>query len=580
MTGTEEIDIKAEQAWEQRYANIRKSFDTALYCKQVSNELNYSKGVADASKILGYCYWRFSDYQNSLEHSLQAQDLYRDLDDKNGEADTLNSIGAVYMFQKDNQKRLECNLRCLELRQEVKAYEDIPGTLNNIGETYFEMGDMENASIWFEQCFNSEYVTPEDLGWTHHNLGKVHESNDDFGKARQAYEASIHITKKIEYHVLTCETLAKLCRLLTANQEYSLAEEYGLEGLRISEDKKLKESSKDLLQALASLKEKTNLPLEALEYHKQYHHLYVELFNADSHQRIKDVGFQYELDKVNEIAKVEKEKNLELAEANEEIESRNQEIHMKNKDITDSILYAHRIQMAVLKSIDQTSTHLPEHSIFFKPRDIVSGDFYWSIEKDGYLYVAVADCTGHGVPGAFLTLLGTSFLNEIALQEEAPTPAIIMMQLRAKFIAELNDTSKTFRDGMDLSMIRLELATDIIDWTGAISPLWILKAGNEKIDRVSGDKQSICFTEEPEPFSSHRFKMDPGDQIFMFTDGYADQFGGPKGKKMNRVKMLSLFENLKSESTSGQRNEIIDFFNAWKKEEWQVDDVCVFIMKF
>jgi len=310
MTRTEELDIKTAQAWEQRFTDIRKSFDIALYCKQISGELNYSQGIADSSKILGYCYWRFSDYQNSLEHSLQAQDLYRELDDKIGEADTLNSIGAVYMFQKDNQKRLECNLRCLSLREEGKAWDSVPGSVNNIGETYFEMGDMTNATIWFQKCFTSEHATPEDIGWTYHNMGKVHEHNGDFDQARQSYEASIEITKELEYNVLTCETLTELCRLLTANEEYDLAEEVGLEGLSISSGKNLKESSKDLLQVLASLKEKTNLPLEALEYHKQYHDLYVELFNADSHQRVKDIGFQYELDKVNEIAKVEKKKTL------------------------------------------------------------------------------------------------------------------------------------------------------------------------------------------------------------------------------------------------------------------------------
>ena len=140
-----EIDELNKIAWEQRRTDLRQSFDLAIKSKDASDILEYKKGIADSSKVLCYCYWRFSDYSLSLTHSLKALKIYKELNALKDEADTLNSIGAVYMFQNEHAKRLDCNLQCLQIREKVGDKEGVAGSQNNIGETYFEMGDADNA---------------------------------------------------------------------------------------------------------------------------------------------------------------------------------------------------------------------------------------------------------------------------------------------------------------------------------------------------------------------------------------------------------------------------------------------------
>ena len=156
MEDNNEIEQKLTDAWEDRKNNLRASFNIAIHLFQETTQANYQKGIADSSKILGYCYWRFSDYSKSLVHSLSAVEIYKSLNDKKGEADTLNNLGAVYMFQNEHQKRLECNLSCLALRKEIEDLVQVSGSMNNIGETYFEMGDYPNAEKWLIECLEMD----------------------------------------------------------------------------------------------------------------------------------------------------------------------------------------------------------------------------------------------------------------------------------------------------------------------------------------------------------------------------------------------------------------------------------------
>jgi serine phosphatase RsbU (regulator of sigma subunit) len=206
------------------------------------------------------------------------------------------------------------------------------------------------------------------------------------------------------------------------------------------------------------------------------------------------------------------------------------QIEEKNKHITDSINYAKRIQEAMLKDEDHTSEHLPPHFILFLPKDIVSGDFYWATEKEDYLYLAAADCTGHGVPGAFLTLLGTSFLNEITATDKIYSPAEILNLLRNKIVKELSNNGSN-KDGMDISMIRLNLKTKEALWAGAYNSLWILKHQSNEITEIAANKQPVGYADNMKDFTDHYIQFKSGDQFYLFTDGYADQFGGPKVKK-------------------------------------------------
>jgi len=251
-----------------------------------------------------------------------------------------------------------------------------------------------------------------------------------------------------------------------------------------------------------------------------------------------------------------------------------------NREVIDSIKYAERIQNALLKKPAEISEIIPDHFILYMPKDIVSGDFYWFKEKGDYIYIAVADCTGHGVPGAFLTVLGSSLLNEISTSPDMILPSSIIDELRKRLIDELsqNDSFDSTTDGMDISMARLNTKTKKLDWTGANNPLYLYRK-NELIE-VQSDKQPVGFFKfDMTPFSNHSIQLQEDDVFFLFTDGYYDQFGGEKGKKYKSVQLKNKIREIGNLSMQQQKEELRIEFDKWKGDLEQIDDVCIIGVK-
>lgn len=569
-----EIDELNTIAWEKRRIDLRMSFNLAMKTREASDVLKYAKGIADSSKVLGYCYWRFSDYSLSLTNSLSALKIYKKLNAKKDEADTLNSIGAVYMFQKEHAKRLECNLQCLKLREESGDKEGVAGSQNNIGETYFEMGDLENAMKWFNESLNNPNVSEQIKAWATHNLGRVYQSKKDFNNAEQFFLESLRTSSAVSYDVLSGETNLALSALFFENENYTEAEKYANNAIHIAEKTGSKEEIKSALNLIAQIKENTGDLNRALIYYKKHHAAHIEIFNETNVQRIRDIEFQYEIERITKEAEIERLKTVELRAANQEIEHQKRLLEYRNSEIIDSIKYARRIQQALLKDEEHISKHLPPHFILYKPKDIVSGDFYWILEKNNYFYLAVADCTGHGVPGAFLTMLGTSYLNEITNGEEILSPAHILDKLRMKFVKELSADGET-KDGMDISMIRINNKSFEVLWAGAYNPLWIIRKNENEIQEIKGDKQPIGLTHSPFSFTEHKLQLKEGDSIFLFTDGLPDQFGGPRGKKFKYKKLKEVLSLNNHLPHNRQKQMLEKAFSEWRGNLEQVDDICL-----
>lgn len=577
----EEIEELNSKAWANRSAELRNSFELGLKSKNLALQLNYKKGIADSHKILGYCFWRFSDFTESLTHSLIAIQSFKELNDKKGEADTLNNIGAVYMFQKEHQKRLECNLQCLELREQINDTDGVSSSQNNIGETYMEMGDMPKAMEWFHICLENPHSSVETKSWAWFNLGKVENELENEAASEKYFLLSLENSLSVNYEVLATDVYLHLGALYEKRKEFKKAEEFTLKGLSLAEKNGAKEEIRNAYKILSSIKEKDGDVKNALKYFKKYHDVHAEIFNEFNTQRIRDIEFQYEIDKISKEAEIERLKTVELKIANERIEKQRQILHERNREITDSLLYAAKIQQAILKEEEYVSNHLPEHFILYRPKDIVSGDFYWAYEKNDFLYTAVADCTGHGVPGAFLTLLGNSFLNEITSHNEDISPAEILEQLRVKIIRELSPDGES-RDGMDISLIKINLKTKLATWAGANNPLWIIdKQGESK--SIEAEKQSIGYSEFIDDFINHEVQLNNGDMIYLFSDGYSDQFGGTTekvgGKKFRKSNLLTLLKSIHLLPLPEQKEKLNLVFDDWKGELEQVDDVCLIGMR-
>lgn len=245
------------------------------------------------------------------------------------------------------------------------------------------------------------------------------------------------------------------------------------------------------------------------------------------------------------------------------------------KELDASIIYAKRIQEGMMLKEKHLSRLFPKSFIFFEPKDIVSGDFYWGTEKDDYWYFAVADCTGHGVPGAIMSMLGISFLNDVVSSVKILSPAEILDTLRERIIKELRQTDKQInnKDGMDISLCCLNVKTLELQWAGANNPLTIVR--NNTIEKIKADKQPIGFYPMQRPFTNHNLLLQQGDCIYIYSDGYADQFGGAEGKKLTYKKLDQLFL-AHSQTPMGEQKKVFkNYFEEWRGSSDQIDDVCI-----
>ncbi len=298
---------------------------------------------------------------------------------------------------------------------------------------------------------------------------------------------------------------------------------------------------------------------------------------------------------------IKRKMNLLLAKQKAQISLQRDEISKQHEivveqkqEITDSINYAKKIQEAMLPAVSTLDRILEEHFILFRPKDIVSGDFFWATETNNWVIVTAADCTGHGVPGAFMSMLGISFLNEIVRKKDVTSAAEILNQLRASVIEALKQTGEqgTQKDGMDMSIIAINKDRKHAYWAGANNPLWIIRNENitkeyedvnEIIEEVKPDKMPVAVYLKMDDFTNHEISLNAGDRLFLFTDGLPDQFGGPKGKKFKYKPFKRLLVQNSTLSMNEQGKELEKAFEEWinhKGEHYeQIDDITVVGLK-
>ncbi len=293
-----------------------------------------------------------------------------------------------------------------------------------------------------------------------------------------------------------------------------------------------------------------------------------------------------------------KDRTLEIREKNGELESQKEEIQVqrelaiqqrdeiseKKKEIEDSILYAKRIQKAILPPKAFINKQIPENFILFKPRDIVSGDFYWAAENSKKIFIAAADCTGHGVPGAFMSMLGVSFLNDIiATGDQDINAGQILDKLREKIIEVLHQTGEVHeaKDGMDISLCAIDKDKSKIDFAGAFNPLYLVR--NNEIVVIEADRMPIGiyeYSQKPKEFTNYSIELQKGDTLYMFSDGYPDQFGGKRGKKFMVGRFKKLILKLQEMPIDQQRDYMDNTIKRWMDgSSEQIDDILVIGMR-
>lgn len=582
----------------------------------IRKQINDLRGMSDNLNNLGVMYRIKGNYSKSLDYFLQSLKTDEKLKDTAGVAACYNNIGLIMSDLKNKEKAKEYYLLSIKTYELVKNHYGTGSGYNNLALLLLDQNQNDSALSTFEKALQQYQLNNDKYGIAscYFNMATINSIKSLKAKEKEFILKSLELRKEIEDIEGVSSCLVALAKIENDNQNHSKALSYLTEAISINKKIDNKQSLMSAYKIGAEIYGKNKDYFNAYLFHKQYSELRDSLMTLDATKSISDMQVKYETDKKNqEIQLLTKEaeiKNLEAEKKEHEISKQKtilfgfaiilllvigfafmlvkslrekqraaiklelaySQIEEKNKHITDSINYAKRIQEAMLKDEDHTSEHLPPHFILFIPKDIVSGDFYWATEKDDYLYLAAADCTGHGVPGAFLTLLGTSFLNEITASDKIHTPAEILNLLREKIVKELSNNGLN-KDGMDISMIRLNLKTKEALWAGAYNALWILRKEHFQLEEIIADKQPVGYIDNMRSFTDNSVSFNEGDQFYLFTDGLADQFGGPKGKKMKYKKVQETLLSIRNLSPENQKNELFRSFENWKGNLEQVDDI-------
>ncbi len=607
--------------------NALEEIKLAIHYYQVANRLfmqftpNPEKS-ADLFKDMGRAYYENAQYDSAMIYYMQAKDLYEKNNIYNHDHGVLfHYIGSVFKRQDKMDKACEyyqmqidygikyefpeivaegtyLQVSCydndtLRLYQDLKAlrmYEDLEDEnmigmmYNNVAVAYYALGNLDSA--YYFQNLNLEYERASGAK-SHMSLG-----------------------------------LANMASLLIEMKKYKEAEKLLIEAEEIA----LQTESKKYLQLERVYGTYSDLNYALGNYKAAYEYIYLRYAYEDSamdqeHQNaIHEMELAYETEKKEaEIAKLElsnkkEQYDRELAEAESARQSANNKIYLigglvmmllmifaffkwreskkqqaiiseqkykveqqkelieeKNKDITDSMIYASSIQQAIITSEEYINSMFKEFFVFYKPRDIVSGDFYWAHQTaDGKKLIAVGDCTGHGVPGAMMSMLGSAFLNEIVIEGKEFEPGKILDKMRNQIKSAMG--KKGSKDGMDMAFCSIE--GNKLKFAGANLPIYVVR--KEEFVEVKGDKQPVGFQPWPEtPFLTQEIELKSEDKIYLFSDGYADQFGGPKGKKYKYKTFKDKLAVIAGMTFTEQRLLIDTEFETWKGDLEQLDDVCV-----
>lgn len=531
-----------------------KDFETALVqlkkAEEIALKLNSKADIGIIYNNLGATLEKLNSHDEAIAVYLKAGDIFKDLNDElNYSISRLNYLTAASKVCAENPQKTNKSVRFInEYKELIPVFKKY-----NISETmlcYINLADeFKKVKNFTESIF---YLENADSLAT--NLNDLRSLGTIYAQKSQIYELKgdvVNSLKALKLHDAASDSL------------FSIDLSNSVADIQAKYESEKKEAENSLLKKDAQI---NNL---ALTSEKKYRNILIFCFVISL---LLVVVFYNRM-------RVSRSKNRIIEKQKVDLSNQKLALEEVNKEVISSINYAQRIQEALLKAKEHVSKHLPEHFVLFKPKDIVSGDFYWYLEKKGFVYIAVADCTGHGVPGAMLSMLGISYLNEINSSQELLTPGKILDLLKAKVVNELSqiDSSITVADGMDISLLRMDLKTGNLVWAGANNPLYILS--NNDLTIINSTRQSIGYSDTVIPFVDHQVSHVPNAIYYLFSDGYIDQFGGSKGKKLKQSGFQKKLFEISEQPLSAQLTVLENYFEDWKGSFDQIDDVTIIAIK-
>jgi len=629
----------------------------------------FQKEIAGVLISLGNIYDINANYEKALSNYLDATAIFEKIGDKRGLGLAQMGVANVFSTTESHQEAKKYYRKSyqnlINIEEKYASW-----SMNNMAISMMHLNEDDSAMLYFEKSLAIKLKLGDDYGasYTYTDIGTLYEKLGQDKKAFENYKKAISLKSTLEG--MNPETLGstynKIGKYYFKIKDYTEAIKHLDEGINYSK------KSGSLIYLSEGYRTLASSYFEMGNYKQAFETLEVFIVHKDSLTNLKnseslsELRTKYEVDQKdkdiellntsvklqqvdNQLQQAETEKakrrtqfitvfliaalvviilsvilgislyksNRQKIKTNQLLEKTNSEIHHqkeiieeKQKEIVDSINYAKRIQEAILPSRNALVENLKNGFIFFKPKDVVSGDFYWletyakasvsegdnltySVPRPmettplapsigggtgvvGVVYFAAADCTGHGVPGAMVSVICSNALSKALLEEGITETGKLLDRTRELVIDRFAKSGEQVKDGMDISLCKL--TGNLLEWSGANNPLWIIKnnmEGDAELIEIKGDKQPVGNYADPKPFITHSIELAEGDAIYIFTDGFADQFGGPKGKKFMYKPFKELLLSIQNKTMDEQKNILEQHFEDWKGGHEQIDDVCI-----
>lgn len=565
-------------------------------------------GIARSHVNLGVVYSAIDDLEQALFHFQESYILEKTQNNPRGIAYALINISDIQLEQNNTFEALANKIKAKELFEKEEEFMRVGNATLSIAKIYAELNRDSLAMVYFKEADSliKEFGNPLSITQLNNSFGKYLMSVDDFRGAEKQCLKAFNTATKIESKKLVMQACNCLYQVYDELNEPQKSLDYLKEYVELNKKLKGKEKIQEFTRkemqyefdkerAVAAAKQEKTDALNKAEKERKDTIITMVLIVLGA-----ILFFSLLLFKRFQITK--KQKNI-IAEQKQVTEEQKSLVEEQHKDIMDSIQYAKKIQNAVLPSRSQLEAVFPKFFSLYLPKDVVSGDFYWLKQYGEITFFAVADCTGHGVPGAMVGVMCSNALTKSVLELKDPNPGKILNHTRHLIIEQLTQKENTINDGMDISLFAWNPLSKEIIFSGANNPLWIVRDkeyhqirdksfkifengySDKVLIEIKGDKQPVGHYPIQQEFSNHTFRVQNGDRLVLITDGYADQFGGTTesskvGKKFKSKNLKKLILSTSESTVEDQFQSLMEYHLKWRGPLEQLDDICIFGIQF
>ena len=581
---------------------------------KLAEEIDYKEGIANGYVSMGVLYDLYqNNYPKALEFYLKDLKIKEESNNEEEMGYCYARLGSVYHSHKQYSKAMEYFLRAIPVLEKKADTSNLSFIYSGVAFDYIKLNNYTKGLEFYFKSLKIDKESKDTIAITadYHDVGYVYFLLENYSKTQEYIYISLSKAKenKDESNIGACYgTLSKLYNKL---KKYPQAIAYADSAIALNGKINDLELAMDAHKELAIAYSALSNYKAAFEAHIKYKAL-TDSINKNyknENEMFNDLISSYEEEKKDIITQVEKKKqrmiltfiscffvlasvfgvmmyrrfkitqNQKLIIEQKEIETQKQKhlVEEKQKEILDSITYSKRLQQAIFPPQEFITKHLPNSFVLYKPKDIVAGDFYWAEKVDDLFFIAAADSTGHGVPGALVSVVCSNALNRTIKEFKLTETGKILDKTRELVLETFEKSASEVKDGMDISLLCIDHKNKTIFWSGANNPLWYIQ--ENELKEIKADKQPIGKTEYAKPFTTHEIEYKHNTAFYLFTDGLPDQFGGPKGKKFKYKQFSGLLVNNVNQTPKKQVEIINKAFEDWKGDLEQVDDVCVIGIK-